>query len=266
MRCSRAFLALLLLTACTEKEKKPDPGAALREARARLAFLAQTTADAKYDAQYRFVQLPSNTAGVIRIRQAPPAYRIDIIRTNGASFFSLPRGAVSCSSKGTKKTCYRVSGPGQEVPGLFDPGVQRLFRDAVEDLAANPDDYLVTRVDATPTAEPAGTGSATTSATTSPKASPKPVATASGSLPIPPAECFRVERTVVTPNPDEEVGFENGTYCFAEQGVATSIAVDSGTLTLVKLLGPPPAAAFEPPALIRDLPKLTPKPTPSKKK
>lgn len=250
MRCSRAFLALLLLTACTEKEK-PDPGAALREARARLAVLAQATADAEYDAQYRFVQLPSNTAGVIRIRQSPPAYRIDIIRTDGASFFALPRGAVSCSSKGTKKTCYRVSGPGEEVPELFDPGVQRLFRDAVEDLAANPGDYLVTKVDATP----AATGSAP----------PTPAATPSGSLPIPPAECFRVERTAGTPNPTEEVGFENGTYCFAERGVATSVSVDSGMLTLVKLLGPPPAAAFKPPAHIRDLPKLTPKPTPSKK-
>ena len=252
------FLALLLLTACTDKEK-PDPDASLREARSRLAVLAKATADASYDAQYRFLQLPSNTAGVIRIRQSPPAYRIDIIRTDGASFFQLPRGAVSCSSKGTKKTCYRVSGPGQEVPELFDPGVQRLFRDAVEDLAANPGDYLVTKVGGPPGATPSGTASITTT--------PSPVATASGSLPIPPAECFHVERSGgATPDASEEVGFENGTYCFAEQGVATSISVDSGTLTLVKLLGAPPAKAFEPPALIRNLPKLTPTPTPSKKK
>lgn len=249
------FLALLLLlTACTDKKKAPDPDAALREARSRLAVLAGATANAAYDAQYRFVQLPSNTAGRIRIRQSPPQYRIDIIRKEGASFFALKTGVVSCSSKGTKKTCYRVAGPGQEVPELFDPGVQRLFRDAVEDLAANPDDYLVTPI------APSATPTVTASTTRTPSATP------SGSLPIPAAECFRVERTVATPDPGEESGFENGTYCFAEQGVATSITVDSGTLTLVKLLGPPTVNAFKPPAKVQRLPSLTPTPTPSKKK
>ena len=251
------FLALLLLlTACTDKKKAPDPDAALRDARARLAVLAGATANAAYDAQYRFTQLPSNTAGRIRIRQSPPQYRIDIIRKEGASFFALRTGVVSCSSKGTKKTCYRVAGPGQPVPELFDPGVQRLFRDAVEDLAANPNDYLVTPVDPSPT--PTTSASATAPAT--------PSATPSGSLPIPAAECFRVERTVSTPDPGDESGFENGTYCFAEQGVATSITVNSGTLTLVKLLGPPTANAFKPPAKVQKLPAVTPTPTPSKKK
>jgi hypothetical protein len=180
------------------------------------------------------------------------------VSKDGASFFALKNGIVSCSSKAKKKTCFLVARPGEEVPALFDPGVQRLFRDAVEDLAANPNDYVVRRIDGVPTATPTAT-------TTSP--TPTPTATASPSLlPIPEGECFEVTRTIATPDPEQPAGFENGTYCFAEQGVATSINVKSGTMTLVKLLGPPPAAAFKPPAKVQKLPDLTPSPTPSKKK
>lgn len=257
MRTRPLLLALLLvaLPACTEEKKPaPDPDAPLREARARLAVLAHATANGAYDAQYRFLQLPSNTTGVIRIRQSPPQYRIDIVSKDGASFFALKSGIVSCSSKASKKTCFLVARPGEEVPALFDPGVQRLFRDAVEDLAANPNDYVVRRVEGIPTATPTSV-------------SPTPTASGSPSLlPIPRGECFEVTRTVTTPDPRQPSGFENGTYCFAEQGVATSINVKSGTMTLVKLLGPPPAAAFKPPAKVQKLPDLKPTPTPSKKK
>ncbi|HWL36931.1 MAG TPA: hypothetical protein VNQ77_12115 [Frankiaceae bacterium] len=266
MRTRPLLLALLLvaLPACTEDKKPPyDPDAPLKEARARLAVLAQATANGAYDAQYRFLQLPSNTAGVIRIRQSPPQYRIDIVSKDGASFFALKSGIVSCSSKASKKTCFLVARPGEEVPALFDPGVQRLFRDAVEDLAANPNGYIVRRVDPVPTATPV---SATPTPTPTKTPSKKPVSPTPSLLPIPVGECFEVTRTIETPDPQQPSGFENGTYCFAEQGVATSINVKSGTMTLVKLLGPPPAAAFKPPAKVQKLPELTPTPTPSKKK
>jgi hypothetical protein len=256
VRSRRLLLALLLVLvpACKDKKAAPDPDAGLREARARLAVLAGATANGAYDAQYRFLQLPSNTTGVIRIRQSPPQYRIDIVSRDGASFFALKNGIVSCSSKGTKKTCFLVARPGEEVPALFDPGVQRLFRDAVEDLAAHPGSYVVTKAAAPPTATP--TASAST-----PSASGSPT-----SLPIPDGECFTVARTDRTPDPDQPVGFEDGTYCFAASGVATSISVASGTLTLVKLLGPPPAAAFKPQAKVQKLPDLSPSPSPTKKK
>jgi hypothetical protein len=260
VRTRPLLLALLLvaLPACTgDKKPVPDPDAPLKEARARLAVLAQATANGAYDAQYRFLQLPSNTAGVIRIRQSPPQYRIDIVSKDGASFFALKNGIVSCSSKARKKTCFLVARPGEEVPALFDPGVQRLFRDAVEELAANPNGYIVRRVEGVPTATP--TSVTPTSVTPTPSASPS-------LLPIPAGECFEVTRTIQTPDPRQPSGFENGTYCFAEEGVATSIKVQSGTMTLVKLLGPPPAAAFKPPAKVQRLPDLTPSPTPSKKK
>jgi hypothetical protein len=240
------FLVLLLAAvACTGGEDpKPvgptfDPDAAQRDARARLAVLARATADGAYDAEYRFLQTDSKASGTVRIRQAPPRYRIDIQARRSASFFALMSGVVSCSTKGTKESCFLVARPGEEVPSLFDPGVQRLFRDAVEQLAADPNAYLVEKVDPpTPT----------------PSAAPR----------IPAGECFRVSRAASTPSPDQPAGFEDGTYCFAEQGVATSITVSSGTLTLVKLGGAPKAAAFKPPAKVQKLPDLSPTPSPKK--
>jgi hypothetical protein len=252
VRTSRlAVVVLLLLTACNDKKKAPDPDAPLRAAQARLAVLAQATANSVYDATYRFVQKPRNATGIIRIRQQPPRYRIDITATDSASFFALPTGTVSCSqkvkNKKTTKTCFLVAKPGEPVPALFDPGVQRLFRDAVEDLAAHPTDYTVSTV----------TPSRTPSAVT-------PSASASAG-PLPAGECFLVTRAADTLAAE---GFEDGTYCFAESGVATSIAVASGTLTLTALGGAPHPDAFKPTGIskVQKLPELTPTPTPSKKK
>ncbi len=244
-RCLVVAVAALALVAGCEKDKA-DPDAAVRAARGRLAVLAQATANGSYDATYRFVQRPSGTAGTIRILQSPPQYRIDVVSKNSATYYSLTTGIVSCSRRGTKKTCFLVARPGEDPPALFDPGVQRLFRDAVEDLAANPTDYTVRAV-------PFPSGSASVAVS-----SPSPTAT-----PLPTGECFEVTRAA-SPSPDRG-GFEDGTYCLSEQGVATYIDVSSGTLTLTKLGNPPDAKAFKPITKVQKLPDLTPTPTPSKK-
>ncbi|MDQ1713353.1 MAG: hypothetical protein QOE45_2803 [Frankiaceae bacterium] len=248
VRPSRVLVVLALvlaLPACTKKA--PNADAEMVRARARLATLAQATAANSYYAAYTFVQQPSKATGLIRIRQLPPQYRIDVVsKTSSAIFFSLTTGTVSCSQKGKQRSCFLVARPGEEVPALFDPGVQRLFRDAVEDLAAHPDDYLVVRADPTPTATPSATPS-TASAT------------------VPAGECFAVVRASGAPPASERGGFEDGTYCFAEQGVATAISVASGTLTLTTLGAPPPKSAFVPPARVVRLPDLTPTPKPTKK-
>jgi hypothetical protein len=238
------ILAVLLLfaTACKHETKPPDPNAELNAARARLAVLAEATANATYDATYRFVQQSSSASGNIRIRQAPPQYRIDITTKDTASFFSLKTGTVSCSLKKKQKSCFLVARPGEEVPPLFDPGVQRLFRDAVEDLSAHPTDYVVTRV----------LPSVTPSASATPSRAP-----------LPQGECFLVNRTA-SASPGTGAGFENGTYCFAEQGVATQIDVASGTLTMIAVGAPPEARAFKPFAKVQKLPNLSPTPTPKK--
>jgi hypothetical protein len=261
LRTLAAVTALLLvLPACTSR-KKADPNAGMARARARLAVLAQATATNSYDASYGFRQLPSNSAGYIRIRQSPPQYRIDVVsKSSGASFFSLTSGTVSCAQRSKRNTCFLVALPGEEVPALFDPGVQRLFRDAVEDLAANPTDYLVTAIG---TASPGATPSFTATPSTATPESPSPGPSASpGGLPV--GECFAVVRASGAPPATERGGFEDGTYCFAEQGVATSIEVASGTLTLGRLLGPPPAIVFKPTTKVVRLPDLaTPTPKPS---
>jgi hypothetical protein len=253
------LLTCLALAAGCTKDAPPrpdeDPNEAARQARGRLAVLAQATANGAYDATYSFVQRETKASGVIRIRQRPPQYRIDVLNADDtASFFALENGFVSCSRNPKKKTCFLVARPNEQVPALFDPGVQRLFRDAVSDLATNPTAYTVTVVPPpTPTASP------------SPSASPS----ASSATPAPSAlgECFQVTKTEAVPTPTGRGGFENGTYCFSEErGVATLVDVASGTLTLTKVGAAPGDKAFEPITKVLKLPELTPTPTPTRKK
>lgn len=269
--------ALALLGGCTDsKPERPTPAEEEASARARLAVLAQKTADGAYDATYRFVQRPSNATGTIRIRQDPPQYRIDVTSRGTASFFALTTGVVSCTIKlprGT--TCFLVARAGEEIPALFDPGVQRLFRDAVEELAKHPNDYRVTRVErpaaavsppeAPPSTPVSPSGAAPSGAAPS---APTPTATGSGTAtpePLPAGECFRVERVAsASPSPGTTAaGFENGTYCFAERGIATYIEVASGVLELVAVGGEPHPNWFIPPAGVQRLPELSPTPTPT---
>jgi hypothetical protein len=255
-------LVLLLAIACTESKKPPAPTADPEaDARARLSVLAQATADGRYDATYRFVQRPSNATGTIRIRQAPPQYRIDVTSKGTASFFALANGVVSCTIKAKGTSCFLVARPGEEVPPLFDPGVQRLFRDAVEELARHPTEYHVTLVEPTPAATDFAP---TTPPVTTPPATTAPAASASAA-PLPVGTCFVVDRvTTASPSPGTTAaGFENGTYCFAEQGVATRIEVASGVLELVRLGGAPDRTWFTVPAKVQSLPTLPPSPKPT---
>lgn len=254
-------VALLLAIACTDS-KKPTPPDPQADARGRLAVLAQATADGEYDATYRFVQRPSNATGSIRIRQVPPQYRIDVTSKGTASFFALDTGIVSCAIKPKATSCFLVARPGEEVPPLFDPGVQRLFRDAVEELARNPNDYVVTLLEISTSPSEPGTPSVAPTVTPSVTPSGSP----SAAVPLPVGTCFAVERlSSLSPSPGTAAaGFENGTYCFAEQGVATRIEVESGVLELVALGGQPNSTWFSIPARIQQLPSLSPTPTPSR--
>ena len=247
-------MLLLLALACTKGDPSPTPsGDPEAAARGRLAVLAQKTADGEYDATYRFVQRPSNATGSIRIRQVPPQYRIDVTSKGTASFLSLTTGVVSCTVKAQGSTCFLVARPGEEVPALFDPGVQRLFRDAVEELAKNPNGYRVSEF--TPPLDTSEPTPPVTLTPQSPGATPTP-----SPEPLPVGVCFSVER-LATPSPGTvAAGFEDGTYCFAERGVATRIEVKSGVLELVALGGAPDATWFAPPARVQQLPALSPTP------
>jgi hypothetical protein len=245
-RTAVLLATLLVLPACTHPKKKADPNAELNAARGRLAILAQATANGSYIATYRFVQRSDGTAGTIRFVQAPPRYRFDVSVHNSASYFELPTGVVSCARKEKKKTCFLVARPGEEVPELYDPVLPRLFRDAVADLAANPTEYVVRQVPFP------------SESVSPPAASPAPSAT-----PLPTGECYAVTRTSATPSASR-TGFEDGTYCFAEQGLATYIDVTTGTITLTAIGGTPTDASFKPTTKVQKLPDLTPSPTPKK--
>jgi hypothetical protein len=246
------LVALLVLPACTHDKKKADPNAELNAARGRLAVLAQATANGSYIATYRFVQRSDGTAGTIRFVQAPPRYRFDVIVHNSASYFELPTGVVSCARKELKKTCFLVARPGEEVPALYDPVLPRLFRDAVADLAANPTEYVVRQVPYPSASVSPSSASASASATPGPSATP-----------LPTGECYAVTRTSSTPSADR-TGFEDGTYCFAEQGIATYIDVTTGSMVLTAVGGTPNDASFKPITKVVRLPDLTPSPTPKK--
>ncbi len=247
------------MSGCTgDKESEPSPSPSPADARARLAELAQATANATFDATYSFGERASGKRGTMRWRQGPPRYRLDIEITRTAAFFALPTRYVSCSKKvkGSGWSCFLVARKGEVIPELFDPGIQRLFHDAVADLAANPEDYQVTAI---PAPSPTPTVSATSSGT--PSASPSP----SG---LPAEECFHVDRLSSpspTPGANAREGFETGDYCFAEQGVPTRFDVATGLLILTKIGPKPNLKSFTPPAKVVTLPKLSPSPKPKKK-
>ena len=242
-RTAAVVLLAVLAAGCTDDPATPDrePGDRLTVAQRRLAGLAGLAATASYDVTYDLAAR-SGGEGTIRIVAAPPSYRVDVALGGTPSTFIQRAGTVvSCTTAAGRASCFLVARPGEPVPDLFDPGVQRLFSDAVTDLAANPAAYAVDVV--TPSASPGGR-----------------------------VECFDVRR--LEPTEDESAssgalptsdptGFETGQYCFGSDGVLTRLAVSTGTLTL-KARGPAPTASlFDPPATpvaLPDLPSSSPTP------
>jgi hypothetical protein len=249
LACLLAALATLA-GACNDDPKQaeptpsPTPSVSLSPTpspeQAELARLAGLTAKLRYDATYNFVAPATKDSGAIRIVAAPPYFRLDI-GTGGtvAIFIVSPSRTVTCNIKGTEKSCFLVAGKGEEVPDLFDPGIQRLFSDAVRDLAANPLNYTVS--------------------TASPLDLP-------GKLPT--GTCFEVSKEAGAPGgvgPEDPTGFETGRYCFARNGLLTSLAVSTGRMTLRKIDKVPALSAFNAVAPVKTLPKL-PSPTPTPKR
>ena len=200
-----------------------------------LARLANKVVYNRYDAVYGFEAPATKDRGSLRILASPPNYRVDITNRGTTSIFLVTRTrTVSCSITAlNKRSCFLVARAGEEVPDLFDPGVQHLFSDAVADLGKNPLAYEVTRV-------------------------------ANVRLPggLPDGYCFDVERAEPVTGEDP-VGFESGRYCFAERGVMVLLAVKTGRITLKKLGTAPKPAQFQPIAPVSALPDLTPTPRPT---
>ena len=237
-----AALTVALLAGCSDDppaKPDPEPSEALSAPQRRLAELAGLAATAAYDVTYA-LSAASGDKGTIRIVAAPPSYRVDVTLGGGepSTFIQRDGTVTSCTRKSGKASCFLVARPGEPVPELFDPGVQRLFSDAVAELAAHPDDYSVEAVAAAAPADD---------------------------------ECFDVRRSAFassasasagpTPTTTNPTGFETGQYCFGSDGVLTRLDVTTGTLTLQSRGTAPTAALFDPPAspiALPDLPSSSP--------
>jgi len=243
-------IAAVALAGCGEGSTTPRPGPSgdrLSGAQRELATIAGLAARASYDATYSLAAA-TGESGTLRIVASPPSYRVDVSLGGTPSIFIQHEGTVvSCATKASTPSCFLVARPGEPVPELFDPGVQRLFIDAVADVAAHPERYDVA---AAAPASPA---------------------------PIEASACFDVERldpsasaststststsASATAPPVDPTGFETGQYCFATDGLLTRLAVSTGTLRLTKRGPAPTPALFSPPASPAALPDL-PSPSP----
>lgn len=204
------------------KPPENNPAAA-----AALGKIAGKSAAAAYDGTYDFNA--ARAQGILRIVADPPQFRVDITSAGRlAQFFQIGLGTVSCAKSQDKPVvCALVAKPGEKVPDVFDPRVQRLFTDGLDALAKNPDGYSVSAL-------------------------PDMIGAAAG---VPAGKCFHVSRLadLATVSPgmvtDPGRGFETGDYCFdPASAVLTSVRVATGTLTLRKAPAVPTDADFTPPA------------------
>jgi hypothetical protein len=237
-------VAVALVPACTkERDVATAPSASptvtslLSPEQQRLSQLAGRAAAIPFDAAYSLTTTLTKKPSSVRIIVLPPGrLRVDV-RSGGqtASSFQIAMGTVACKSD---KTCVLVARPGEKVPEGFDPGVQRLFSSAADELGRNPGAFDVSALPDRPK---------------------------KGRLPA--SECFHVTRRSSSPAPKADPsGFETGDYCFTARGVPTLMKVNYGTLTLKTLGGKPTPSLFVPPKKPIALPELSPTPTPTKKK
>jgi len=250
-----------LLVGCSSgstDEPGPRPSAStssgLTQAQQQLAGLAGLAAAASYDATYDLDARTGDT-GTIRIVALPPSYRVDVtLRGAEPSIYIQKSGTVvSCRLKTGTPSCFLVARPGEPVPEIFDPGVQRLFSDAVADLGANPAGYLVDVIPSEPLAVGAVPASCFDVRRAAPSTSPSAPGDSSPSL--------------STANPVDPTGFETGQYCFADDGLLTRLTVSTGTLVLKSRGAAPTLKLFDAPAKPAALPDLaTPavSPTPTR--
>jgi hypothetical protein len=207
--------ATLLLTGCTDAEPEPtaspSPSQTVTSAprpkpltpKERLQQLTALAPDV-FNAAYQLTGRGPRPDADVSMRMAGEWFRLDVTqgRTTAVLVYG-PRGVASCQVEGKKdgrptRTCFLVADTPKQLPPLFDPGVQRLFRGTTEALAQGSKQIDVRR---------AGTWKAP------------------GKLGE--AECFTVKGP----------GVERGTYCYLAEpgpyiGLLARAVFPSGTLEL----------------------------------
>ena len=127
-------------------------------------------------------------------------------------------GTVACQV-GAATACFDVAGPGQPVPGLYDPGIEALFTTNLEQLARRSYGYEVR------------------------DGGPFSVADVQG-------HCFVIVARENAPKPV----VDDGTYCLSDSGMPLSVQYSAGKLTLTKVGDPPTEAQLQPPSAPTPLP------------
>ena len=194
-----------------------------RERVAQLAMAAPRT----FDATYRLDSKGKRPNADVRMRVIHDRFRLDIKRGSETSILiSGAHGVISCQqeSKGERPArgnCLLVSKNNRTIPRLFDPQLQRLFRNTMDALAHSHSDVHVSR---------AGTWQAPNH--------------------LGPAECFDVR------GPD----VENGTYCLLTRsgsnvGLLARAVFDSGSLNIRSVKHVVRPESFKPPTSPTPLPK-----------
>lgn len=235
-----ASLTVLALcaTGCSDDSTPPSSGAVSSSptvsssgtqdvsARERAAQLASTAPQA-FDATYRLDSKGKRPDANVRMRAIRDRFRLDIKTGAQTSvLISGGRGVISCQQKSkgerpARGNCLLVSKNDRNIPRLFDPQIQNIFRGTMDALARLHSDVHVRR--AGTWQPPHHLGS---------------------------AECFEVR------GPD----VPSGTYCLLAVpgryvGLLARAVFDSGSLSLRFVEGVVRPDSFKPPTSPTPLPK-----------
>lgn len=179
-----------------------------------LAALAKRGAAANFTARYSLDSSEGPDA-TVQVFKRGSRYRVDITQDGiTAQLIRTAKGLVSCQRRGVAADCFLVAAPGEQLPALLDPGLQRIFTTGLELLAADHESVQVRR------------------------AEPLPSSTG------PAASCFAVSGE----------GIDDGEYCLLDSGIPARASFAAATLELLGTGEPPPADAFVPPAKPTPLP------------
>jgi hypothetical protein len=236
----RVFVAsALLLTGCTASEPEPaasptpspSVSATLKPQELTAAERAQqlsALAPDRFQASYRLTTRQNLPDAKVLMRVLGERFRLDLTRGRTTAVLAYGRrGVVSCRIRQPKtkndrveRTCFLVARTPRQLPPLFDPGIQRLFRTTTLALARGGKQVTVRR-DGTWKA-PHGLGV---------------------------AECFAVRGERV----------RRGTYCYLAEpgpniGLLARAVFPSGTLELRDVSGSLRKGAFRPPVRPTPLP------------
>ncbi|GAB1695014.1 hypothetical protein [Krasilnikovia sp. M28-CT-15] len=211
----------------------PDPGAARVDLAARAA-LAQ---DHRYAALYRWTAPGQAPRDVVVTVATDGSWRVDIPGgalggTADVSIVQTAAGVYQCSlpspTQPVVASCVRMADPGERIPRLYDPKVQRVFRQWLSVFTDRRAALSVT--------------------------SAKPLAGARG-------QCFAIDTISASMN----ATFDVGIYCYADDGLLTAARLDFGQIVLAgSVAAPPPRVLLPGPVRAGDPMGMTaPPPSPS---